>query len=386
MTILYITRHNPFNKTGGGDIASHAYLKAFSIISKGEIDICMASHIIDTDPDIMTRKIFRVPPRSIKDRCLSVITGETHRYTSFVKKILKNDYDYDLCVFDHSSISGTLVEFVNQKNIKTITIHHNFEADYFMDNSTHLEKALFLKYVIRNEKNAYIHSDYNLFLSEYDKNKFKMQYGVNNARNATIGVFNYFDEELIQNETTNMNQKLTFAITGTMSNRQTVDGVVDYLKYYHKKLPQNSSLIIAGRNPSREIYQLASKYDNVKIISNPKNIQNILRNANIYICPIKLGSGVKLRVLDAIKAGLPTLCNIVSSRGYELFAGKGVFIYQNEEEFTQQLNLLLFNLKEHIFSAKTLREGYDNTFTFGSGLKRVQKIFRNESNKHDIVT
>lgn len=374
MRILYISRHNPFGTTGGGDMASHAYLKAFSRLSGGDIDVCIASHIQEADAEIRTRSIYRVPPRDMLHKCLSVFTGETHRYTAFVKALLKRNTDYDICVFDHSSIAGTLVRYVNALNIKTVTIHHNFEAAYYRDNSGSVERALFLRHVKACEKIAYKESAWNLFLSDSDRKQFSKYYGDSRGRNEIIGVFNYYNETLDFRERNNDLEHLTFAITGTMSNYQTVDGVVDYLNSYHAMLPSGASLIIAGRNPAEDIYKAAARYDNVRIVANPENMQDVLLDADVYICPIKLGSGVKLRVLDAVKAGLPSLCHEVSYRGYELFDDTCLVEYRNPDEFAAALTRMLNHMKNKECTAAAFREAYEKTFTFEAGLRRLQSI------------
>lgn len=355
-------------------MASHAYLKAFSILAEGNIDVCIASHIQEKDDEIKTRHIYRVPPRGMIYKCLSVFTGETHRYTAFVKTLLKNDANYDMCVFDHSSIAGTLVAYVNALNIKTVTIHHNYEATYYKDNSTLMARMLFLRHVIACERKAYRKSTYNLFLSASDREQFAAAYGDSKGRGEIIGVFNYYNEKLEFRERTHCFAHLRFAITGTMSNYQTVDGVVDYLRYYHPLLPEGSTLIIAGRNPAEKIYQEAARYDNIQIIANPENMQDVLAEADLYVCPIKLGSGVKLRVLDAIKAGLPTLCHEVSYRGYELFDDACLIEYHNPEEFSVALRLMVRRMKEQKCTTAAFKQAYEDTFTLEAGVRRLKSV------------
>jgi hypothetical protein len=115
MKILFITKHNPFG-IGGGSFASHAYLKAFSEISDGNIDICIADHVKITN-ELIFNNVYYIKKRNIVSRLISLFTGHMHRYTAFVKKLLSTNYDYDYCVFDHSSIAGTLVNYVNKFNI-----------------------------------------------------------------------------------------------------------------------------------------------------------------------------------------------------------------------------------------------------------------------------
>ncbi len=91
------------------------------------------------------------------------------------------------------------------------------------------------------------------------------------------------------------------------------------------------NLMIAGKDPSKNLLQLASKYRNIHIVSNPSEpaMNELMARAHIHVLPSFNATGVKLKVLNALYLGrfvvanrnavegtaIEELCNIVETPG-----------------------------------------------------------------------
>ena len=98
----------------------------------------------------------------------------------------------------------------------------------------------------------------------------------------------------------------------------------------------------------------------------------VLARARYYLCPVDCGGGVKLRVMDGLRQGLPALVHRVSSRGYEAFLGKSLFVYDSPESFRRSLSELL----QCTETPEECRALYDSIFSFGAGLQRLRKLLQ----------
>lgn len=376
MRVLYITEHNPFGRRGGGSMASHAFLRAFSDFTQGQIDLVCNDNILNeseeerTDNNIKISNIYYVSERSLLKKMLSVFTGEMCRYCSFTRKLLKKSH-YDTVVFDHSFTAGPIIKEVKRLGIKTITIHHNFEPDFFNDNSKGLFKYLFRFHVRNNERKAYLNSNLNLFLTTQDLETFNAEYGDNRALNKVIGVFEFDDIRPIIIPSNK--DRFTFVITGSLCTQQGIDGIVFYLSKLHKELPDGSKVIIAGRNPSHEVETLCQRYANVELIPNPESMIDILTKADVYICPTRLGSGIKLRIMDGLKMGLPIITYSTSAKGYDNMIGSPFFkIFKDDKDFKKAVTDLYGSLS--LINKKDVQELYANYFSYTKGLERLTSI------------
>ena len=163
--------------------------------------------------------------------------------------------------------------------------------------------------------------------------------------------------------------KNRFVITGNLSAMQTEHSLLKWLKDYYPILKDcfpSSSLTIAGKNPSQAIQKQCSNLG-IRLISSPESMDDVLQDADFYICPTEWGGGLKLRVMDGLRWGLPVVTHKVSARGYDLFEEKGILLsYSNKIEFK---NALLTFSEMNIDKQKVI-DMYQNIFSFAAGVKR----------------
>ena len=331
---LFITKHNPFG-TGGGAYASNEYLKLFSKIFE-HIDLCMAKECVLETPIGYVDRILGVGERSFIKKLIQLPQFIFHRYYEFVFKMDLSKYQY--AVLDHSAVSSTFVRKFNKKSIYTITIHHNVEKEYFLTNSRSIFKYFAVIFIQANERKAYKNSCLNLFLTQYDKNYFERKYGKTRGQNYVSSFF--FDEKkfFVQNDN---EKQYDFVISCSLSSNQNKKMLVNFILRYIEEI-EKYKLLITGKDPDKELLQFLSKYSNITVIKNPDNIQSIVNQAKIYLCPIEDGGGIKIRCFDAIAQLMPVILHKNALRGYEILEEKGFFYtYEDKVTFRDAINNIL---------------------------------------------
>ena len=375
--ILYITKHNPWGR-GGGAKASQMYLEAFrQVFTNDIIDLCIADHIPycnipETFKNSENINLIAVPPRSNLSRLLSPLTGITHRYQKTAIKLLRDNI-YDFCILDHSSIAGTLVKKISDKT-KIITIHHNFEPDYFKDNTPNfITRTLLLPTVIKCESKAFKKSTVNIFLTKDDLNRFIDIHGTSNAKNIVTGIFET-DINFIANPVPTLLLSVpTIIITGSLNNIQNTDAIRYFIHYLYPLIPLTCKIIIAGQYPNQEIINLLTDKPNITLIPNPPKMDDIIHMGNIFLSPAYTGGGIKVRVTDGLKNGLPVIAHDVSARGYEKYIENGYFkTFSNPDQFANQLSVLFKEIESEILISNEIADFY----TTESSLTRAITILK----------
>lgn len=383
--------HNCFAETGGGGLASHAYLRAFSELCQGNIDLICADllkkDVVKALPALTINKIFYVPERTKFQKLFSVFNGHLNRYYSYSSIHLRkygNEYDY--IVFDHSSIAGPLMKHALKCRGKKVTIHHNYEKEYYSDNANSLNKILFLHHVINCERKSYLHSDYNLFLTNEDKIKFTEVYGLNYAVNAVIGAFEFQDYKRVDVLESTKHENIVFAITGSLCNYQTTDAIRYFFAELYQFLPKDSRVIVAGRNPSKIVINLCSEHENVTLIPSPEDMNKVIGEADIYICATRIGGGLKLRVMDGLKNGLPVITHKCSARGFDIFHGQNFFVsYNDNSSFAKGLTKMIDLVQKEDFSRHKIQDLYKAGFSYEAGFNRLKTILLNNSSNYSYI-
>lgn len=350
MKILYVLKHHPWG-IGGGSSACLQYLTAFREVFAGaEMDVVIADHCVPDIPSDWHSGVNFIPvgKRSQLSRLWSCLTGVMHRFQSAAKRQLHRN-SYNWCILDHSSIGGSLVRASQTEGCKTVVIHHNYEPKYFEDNTPNpIVRRLLLPHVVRFERMAYRRCDVNVFLSEADLDKFRSHYGNNNGRNIVGGIFEIEPSERIR-PTALSASPLRIAITGSLSNVQNADGIHYFFAELYGHIPADVEIVIAGRNPTAEIRALCADKPNVRLIANPPVMADIIRGCSLFLCPARLGSGIKVRISDGFRNGLPVLAHEVSAQGYEDFVTRGYMeSFASPQEFVQGLSALTAKIKANL--------------------------------------
>lgn len=92
-------------------------------------------------------------------------------------------------------------------------------------------------------------------------------------------------------------------------------------------MPRDISIVFTGKNPSTSLITRINELSpRVTLKANPQDIDSIVSQCDIFLCPARLGGGMKLRVMDGLRNGLPVLAHEVSARGYRDFEKKVFYI------------------------------------------------------------
>jgi len=387
MKVIIFT-HNYIDDNSGGSFASRAFVNAFSEIA----DSCM---LIYPDRGNPIRNFIHkncilngvTNNKSKIEKIVDVYRGHIHRYMDVAISLIKN-FNPDTVVFDTSVCSAGLLKIVKKMDKKVITIHHNYQVEYFQGTKPFIAWRIpFMNYIREAERIAVQFSDLNLTLTDQDIDLLQIHYNPHKTAKiikwgcfepTTIPILEY---KTINNNNCVQNHKLCFAITGSLSTYQTEISVVPFLKNLYpellKRLPE-STLIIAGSNPSKKIKKACAKYPSIRLIPNPTNMKDVIALADIYICPTCVGGGLKLRVMDGLKVGLPVLTHAVSARGYDEFKKTNcLFVYENKDSFMNNLDIVLAEKQKGNLDKEKIINLYNSFFSFESGVKRLKEILSN---------
>ncbi|MBQ8050750.1 MAG: glycosyltransferase [Bacteroidaceae bacterium] len=370
--ILYFTPMDIGKRFGGG-LASRAYYDAVCRLFPGQVDLMLPEeYCVGPFADAIA-----VPPRS---RIRALLSGSLHRYRLFMRDYLRrNAHLYSLCVLNDGFRAGDMMDMIHGFGLRTMVVHHNFEREYHMGSkSIFTFGGHYAGLVVRNERQAYVKAHVNCFLTAADAQLFEQAYG-KRAHNYLLGVFEAADSKLPLLQ--EVRREPLVAITGSMNTAQTEFGVMNFReRYFHclRELLPDWKVRIAGRNPSEPIRAFADEYpDVIELIPNPEDMSEVVNPCGVFLCPTHVGGGLKLRVMDGLRQGLPVLTHRVSARGYDAFVGEPFFaVYEDEDSFREGLQKVT-SLTLTLETRKQIQKQYAAVFGFEAGLRRMEKILAN---------
>ncbi len=372
MNVLFITHHY-LNGSSGAVFASRAFINAVAEIA--DKTILLYPYKKGNEKEFIDSKVKCIPVEYNKSKVFKffdLLFGRVHRYYDIFENTLSRN-NIDVVIFDTSIVAFNLIEIARRYNAKVITIHHNYQYEYFCDSTKYPLKPIVLYWTKRYEEYAVTKSDLNLTLTEQDK--LLLAQNCNGGNTSTIKVLGCFDFHKdcgINSKPENEEKGLNFVITASLDAYQNKISIIPWIEHYYpilKKTLPKATLTIAGRNPTPEYYTICKKYG-ITLIPSPNDINEIICKADFYLCPMDKGGGLKLRVLDGLKNGLLVVTHKVSARGYDDFVSqKCMFCYDDEQSFIEALR----NVVNSNYSKHDILKLYDNIFSFKSGVNRFNK-------------
>ena len=367
---VLIVDYNKMEGFGGGVYEARAVVNCMAALADS-VTLLYPSETGKPDPELLpvVRQIPVPDAASRLKKAWRVLRhGRLHRFGPVFQDIL-GSARFDLVVFHNSKGSRGLIEPAKAAGARVITVHDNYELDYTRDSLPWFLRPFLLPATVRSERESLQKSDLGLTLSISDATQMRQAYHLSpDTRIAVLGVSEYKHRE----PPTAFSEVdgPVFAITGNLSAKQTVDSLLPWLAEYEpilRRMVPDARIIVAGKHPSVALTRLLEERG-IEVVDTPPDMDVVLARARYYICPVFKGSGVKLRVMDGLRSGLPALVHRNAARGYESFEGKGLFVYQDAASFGSALETMV---SSH-YSKEEMFRMYQATFSYESGILRLK--------------
>jgi glycosyltransferase involved in cell wall biosynthesis len=105
---------------------------------------------------------------------------------------------------------------------------------------------------------------------------------------------------------------------GTLSWEANIDGLLWFFREVWPEVKAGHPslrFLIAGGNPDARIVQAAQTLDGVELLGFVDDLEPLFNRARLFMAPLLFGSGIKVKVLNAMCRGLPTITTPVGAEG-----------------------------------------------------------------------
>jgi glycosyltransferase involved in cell wall biosynthesis len=149
---------------------------------------------------------------------------------------------------------------------------------------------------------------------------------------------------------------------GSMDWEANVDGV----EYFHREVwPRVRAAVpdarfrIVGRNPSPRVLRLAED-PSVEVVGQVPTVVPHLRAAAVFVVPLRIGGGTRLKIYEAMAAGRAVVSTSVGAEGLEFSDGRDLLLADTPDAFAKAVTMLLLDRDrrrgiEHAASAQAAR-------------------------------
>jgi glycosyltransferase involved in cell wall biosynthesis len=136
----------------------------------------------------------------------------------------------------------------------------------------------------------------------------------------------------------------TLVFTGSMDWMPNEDGIFyfveEMLPRIRKQIP-NTSLLVVGRRPSRRLLELARTTESVQVTGTVEDIRSYVQRGAVYIVPLRVGSGTRLKIFEAMAMGKAVVSTSIGAEGLPVRQGRDIIIVDSPDEFASAVVGLL---------------------------------------------
>lgn len=98
---------------------------------------------------------------------------------------------------------------------------------------------------------------------------------------------------------------------------------------------------IVGKNPDPRLQDAVAVHSGIRLTGFVADLDSVYRDSRISVAPLLFGSGMKVKVLDAMARGIPTVTTQVGAEGIDIQNGKHLLVEDSPAGMAAQILALL---------------------------------------------
>lgn len=303
---------------------------------------------------------------------------------SMMKKVgqVVEDGTYDLVIAEFGEMGQFLYKNPYLSAVHTIiSCHRCMTASYEKYREMnevrlrlHLKSILQLRGLRKYEFQMYRSADRVLVLTPQDR--FTMQYY---APDLAVSVSpSGVDIKYIQKQPS-IPEEPIILMTGYMNDPANEDSASWFFHHVWPLLREKHpdlKFYIVGSSPSKRLKHMVQDDDRIYVTGMVDDLRPYRKSACVMVSPVRLGSGLRTKVLEAMASGLPVVSTSLGMAGIDAQTGVNCLIADTPEFFAQSIGWLLKDSALRDQMAQNALELVTTKHTLEKGLAQFEKIIQ----------
>ncbi|OFX68900.1 MAG: hypothetical protein A2X12_05145 [Bacteroidetes bacterium GWE2_29_8] len=400
MKILIITSRVPLPAESGYTIAVNNFVKGLyeANIDYTLLSINTSKHFVDTTKfdkiEYLKNRFFSAYIKTNINLCsafFNLFSNKSYNIQRFISKqyiltiteILKNN-QFDIIQIEGLYASTAINTIKKLSKAKIVFRAHNVEYliwERMANSQTNIIKKYYFKLLAdrlkKYEKDFILNkTDLLITFSINDLNEF-INWGYENSFYINpIGI----ETKLYKTEK-EKSKNLTLFYIASFDWMPNTEGLLWFAENVweniQKKYP-NLHFIVGGRYMNKEINDLKNK--GIDILGEVKDAIQFITQNDIMIVPLLAGSGIRVKILEAMAAGKIVISTSIGAEGIQYSNLKNIIIADTPDEFLNAINKIienneLFNLISSN-AEKLIYEQYSNQKVINKLIEKYKEVVK----------
>lgn len=387
--ILFLTPTLPYPPVSGGVIKSNKlveflsprYALSVACFLKNE-DVAYKAEFEQKTPLQNFIALELNVRRSAKNFILSNLQGIPlnlfrNKSAVFSEKISHSIHPYDIIFCDHYVMFQYIPE-----NFKGKVILHQHNCEYLIwKRYADIEKNLFKKLALHNQ--AYRIKTYeqkiceqaDVILAAPNDTDELVRIGAN--RTKFLETYHLGDDHLLDMPSLQFkanNNELLYI--GTLSWEANIDGLLWFNREIWPIVKQQHPGIhftIIGKHADSRLVDMASNDEQITLTGFVEDVEPYFQKAAVFITPLRFGSGIKVKVVNALYRGIPCVTTSIGTEGLKTKDDEHIFIKDKPSDFAAAITTLLTHREKWESMKENSRVIARKYYTWDYVLENVRK-------------
>ena len=142
-----------------------------------------------------------------------------------------------------------------------------------------------------------------------------------------------------------------------------------------KRQLANVRLCIVGKDPPPSVRRLSSRPD-VYVTGFVQDVRDYVAKASVFLVPLRVGSGMRLKILEAMAMGKAVISTRIGAEGIEAVDGQHILLADTADDFSASVIRLLTdaNMRRHI--GQNARRLVERRYSWNTMVDLTEQIYR----------
>lgn len=224
-------------------------------------------------------------------------------------------------------------------NCATVLFQHNVEAliwqrHYEVQKNPVKKLYLYGQWLKTRsfERKACARFDHVIAVSHEDAETMRREYGVERVSDVPTGV----DTEFFRPRGIESHDAHNLVFTGSMDWLPNEDAIRFFMEEImprvRREIP-DATLTVVGRNPSQSLMELSRRDSSIIVMGRVEDVRPYMERAAVYIVPIRVGGGTRLKIYEAMAMEKPIVSTIIGAEGLPVKDGAELLLADSPEDF-----------------------------------------------------
>lgn len=294
-------------------------------------------------------------PRKIKNEFKDFNRTRFGQEKLFDEILSKNQYDF--IIISYAYWSSLLKDSKHIKNSKLIIDTHDFLTSQFQNNKQFQLGKYF-------EREIEILNKFDKVLVISNEEKFVFSQFIEKE----VSIVTHALKENFNEQETSKKYDIVYVAS---NNDHNIKSAKWFFTTVYPKLDKNLKICVVGRIANHCI-----DGENIHKIDFVEDLDAIYKDSKIAICPMLTGTGLKIKVVEAMSFGIPIVCNERGVDGLLNKTNNGCLVTNNPQEFANYIQKLSQDSVFYEVHSNNAKQFFMENHSISNSYAKLDEVFK----------